>query len=205
MRHVLDAYERIIAENPGIKQGTLVMEHGMLAYAEQRARAIKLGIPITVQQSLLYALGAEFLTRWGEERLRQAVPIRAWLEEGAYISAGTDYPASSYDPMLGLWGMVTRGTQKVGVQGPEYAVDQYTAVQLYTAAGAQLIGESDRRGTLQAGHLADLTAFRADPITCPVDEIPTLRPTFTMVGGRAVYDPESMLSEQGWDCMTVFL
>ena len=195
VRNVLDAYERIIAANPGIKPGTLVMEHGMLAYAEQRARAIKLGIPITVQQSLLYALGAEFLTRWGEERLRQAVPIRAWLEEGAHISAGTDYPASSYDPMLGLWGMVTRGTKKVGVQGPEYAVDQYTAVQLYTAAGAQLIGESDRRGTLQAGRLADLVAFRADPITCPVDAIPSLRPTFTIVGGRAVYDPGTMLGE----------
>jgi predicted amidohydrolase YtcJ len=163
--------------------------------AEQRARAIKLGIPITVQQSLLYALGAEFLTRWGEERLRQAVPIRAWLEEGAHISAGTDYPASSYDPILGLWGMVTRGTKKVGVQGPEYAVDRYTAVQLYTAAGAQLIGESDRRGTLQAGHLADLVAFRADPITCPVDAIPSLRPAFTIVGGHAVYDPETMLGD----------
>ncbi len=197
VRHVLDAYERIIAENPGIKPGTLVMEHGMLAYAEQRARALKLGIPITVQQSLLYALGAEFLARWGEERLRQAVPIRAWLEEGASISAGTDYPASPYDPMLGLWGMVTRGTQKVGVQGPEYAVDQYTAVQLYTAAGAQLIGESDRRGTLQAGRLADLVAFRDDPITCPVDQLLGLRPVFTMVGGHAVYDPESMFSEQG--------
>ena len=69
-------------------------------------------------------------------------------------------------------------------------------MQLYTAAGAQLIGESDRRGTLQAGRLADLVAFRADPITCPVDNIPSLPPTFTIVGGRAVYDPETVLGEQ---------
>jgi predicted amidohydrolase YtcJ len=47
VRTLLDAYERVIAENPGIKPGTLVIEHGMLAYAEQRARAIKRGIPIT--------------------------------------------------------------------------------------------------------------------------------------------------------------
>jgi predicted amidohydrolase YtcJ len=186
-----------IAENPGIKPGTLVIEHGMLAYAEQRARAIKLEIPITVEQSVLYALGAEFLARWGEERLRQIVPIRAWLEEGAHISAATDYPAGLYDPMLNIWGMVTRRTKKAGIQGPEYAVDQYTAVQLSTAAGAHLIGESDRRGTLQAGRLADLVAFRTDPITCPVDQLLGLRPIFTIVGGREVYDPESMLSEQG--------
>jgi predicted amidohydrolase YtcJ len=151
---------------------------------------------ITVQQSLLYALGTEFLARWGEERLRQAVPIRAWLEEAANISAGTDYPASPHDPMLGLWGVVIRGTQKVGVQGPEYAADQYTSVQLYMAASAQLVDESDRRGTLQAGRLADLVAFRADPITCPVNAIPSLHPTFTIVGERAVYDPETVLGEQ---------
>jgi predicted amidohydrolase YtcJ len=197
VRTLLDAYMRIIAENPGIKQGTLVMEHGMLAYDDQRARAIKLGIPITVEQSVVNALSAEFLARWGEERLRQLVPIRAWLEEGAQISAATDYPAGLYDPMLSIWGMVTRRTRKAGIQGPENAVDQYTAVQLYTSAGAQLIGEGDRRGTLQAGYLGDLTAFRTNPITCQIDELPTLRPIFTMVGGRAVFDPESMLSKRG--------
>jgi predicted amidohydrolase YtcJ len=197
VRNLLDAYERVIQDNPGLKPGTLVMEHGMLANAQQRARAIKLGIPITVEQSVLYRLGAEFLARWGEERLRQAVPIRAWLEEGAHISAATDYPAGLYDPMLNIWGMVTRGTRKAGIQGLEYAVDQYTAVQLSTSAGAQLIGESDKRGTLQAGRLADLAAYRSDPITCPVDEILSLRPVFTMVGGQAVYDPETMLDNQG--------
>ena len=69
-------------------------------------------------------------------------------------------------------------------------------MQLYTTAGAQLTGESDRRGTLQAGRLADLVAFRDDPITCPVDDIPSLRPTFTIVGGRAFYDPETVLGEK---------
>jgi predicted amidohydrolase YtcJ len=197
VRTILDAYEQVIQANPVMKPGTLVMEHGMLAYAEQRARAIKLGVPITVEQPLLYALGAEFLARWGEARLAQAVPIRAWLEEGAQISTGTDYPAGVFNPMLNIQGMVTRGTKNADVQGPANAVDQYTAVRLYTAAGAQLIGESTRRGTLQAGRLADLTTFRTDPITCPVDELPSLQPIFTIVGGRAVYDPESMLSEQG--------
>jgi predicted amidohydrolase YtcJ len=45
--------------------------------------------------------------------------------------------------------------------------------------------------------LADLAAYRSNPITCPVDEILSLRPVFTMVGGKAVYDPETMLGNQG--------
>jgi predicted amidohydrolase YtcJ len=91
--------------------------------------------------------------------------------------------------------MVTRGTLKVGIHGPEYAIDQYTAVKLYNAAGAQLNGESHRRGTLEPRRLADLVAFRSNPITCPIDDLPPQRPIFTMVGGRAVYDPEAMIGK----------
>ena len=91
--------------------------------------------------------------------------------------------------------MVTRGTLKAGIQGPEYAIDQYTAVQLYTVAGARLNSESHRRGTLEPRRLADLVAFRSNPITCPIDDLPSLRPVFTMVGGRAVYDPEVMIGK----------
>ena len=192
VRTLLDVYEQVIKENPGLKPGTLVIEHGFLADATQRARAIRLGIPITVQHPLLYTLGSVLIAGWGKERTREIMPIRAWLEEGASLSAGTDYPVSSYNPLQSIWGMVTRETLDVGVQGPEYAIDQYTAVQLYTSAGAELNGESHRRGTLQPHRLADLVAFRTNPITCPVDDLPSLRPVLTVVGGRAVYDPDAL-------------
>jgi hypothetical protein len=192
VRTLLDVYERVVEENPGLKPGTLVLEHGFLADAQQRARAIRLGVSVTVQHPLLYTLGSVLMEGWGKERTREIMPVRAWLEEGASLSAGTDYPVSSFNPLLSIWGMVTRGTLKVGVQGPEYAIDQYTAVQLYTVAGARLNGESHRRGTLEPGRLADLVAFQSDPITCPVDDLPSLRPTFTLLGGRAVYDPEAL-------------
>ena len=195
VRTLLDVYEQVIEENPGLSPGALVLEHGFLADAKQRARAVRLGIPVTVQHPLLYTLGSVLLEGWGEERTHEIMPVRAWLDEGASLSAGTDYPVSPFNPLLALWGMVTRGTLKVGIQGPEYAIDQYTAVQLYTVAGAQLNGESYRRGTLEPRRLADLVAFRSNPITCPIDDLPSLQPIFTMVGGRAVYDPEAMLGK----------
>ncbi|MEI4878502.1 amidohydrolase family protein, partial [Klebsiella pneumoniae] len=61
----------------------------------------------------------------------------------------------------------------------------------------QLNGESHRRGTLKPRRLADLVAFRSNAITCPIDDLPSLRPVFTMVGGRAVYDPGAMLGKPG--------
>jgi predicted amidohydrolase YtcJ len=192
VRTVLDAYEQVVNDNPGLRPGTLVIEHAFLADATQRARAIRLGVGITVQHPLLYAQGGALLARWGRERTSQILPIRAWVEEGAQVSAGSDSPPSAFDPLLSVWGMVTRGTKQVGIQGPEYAIDRYTAIELYTASSAHLHWESQRRGTIQPRRLADLTAYRTDLITCPVDQLLSLRPIFTMVGGRVVYDLEMM-------------
>jgi predicted amidohydrolase YtcJ len=195
VRSVLDAYEQVIINNPGLPLGTLVIEHAFLADAEQRARASRLGVGITVQQPLLYAQGAQLLAGWGKERTSQILPIRSWIEAGVQVSAGSDSPPTSFDPMLAVWGMVTRGTKQIGVQGAEQALDQYTAIQLYTAASAQLNWESERCGTIQPRRLADLAAYRTDPITCPVEQLLGLRPVFTVVGGRAVYDPETVLGK----------
>ena len=95
--------------------------------------------------------------------------------------------------MLNIWGMVTRGTKDVGVQGAEHAVDQYTAIELYTSAGTRLTGEADRRGTLEPHRLADFVAYRVDPGTAPVDDLLSLTPAITCVGGRGVHDPEKLL------------
>ncbi len=197
VRTLLDAYEQIVHDNPGLKPGTLVIEHALLADATQRARAIRLGVWISAQPPLLYALGGEFLARWGPERTAYITPLRAWLEEGAQVSAGTDSTgtgAPPYDPLLAVWSMVTRGTQHVGVQGAEYAIDRFSAIRLYTLGSAQLNWEDHRRGTLQPGRLADVIAYRNDPLTCPIDELVELRPVWTMVGGRAVFDPEGLIS-----------
>ncbi len=178
---------------------SVIAQHAFLADATQRARAIRLGVSITVQHPLLYALGTQILEGWGRERANQIFPIHSWVEEGAQVSAGTDSTGVGdppFDPLLGVWGMVTRGTKQAGIQGAEYAIDRYTAVQLYTAASAELNWESDRRGTIQPRKLADLVAYRTDPMTCPVDDLLSLRPAFTIVGGRAVYDPETLLDKE---------
>jgi predicted amidohydrolase YtcJ len=193
VRTVLDVYERALAQNPGTPPGTLVIEHAFLADQTQRARAIKLGVAVTVQHALLYINGAEILHSWGPERTAKVMPVRSWLEEGATIAVGTD-SVRPFDPMLTIWGMVTRGTKDIGSQAVEQAVDQYTAIELYTSAGTRLTGEAHRRGTLQPQRLADFVAYRADPITAAVDELPSLKPTITVVGGRPAYDPEQLLN-----------
>ena len=192
VRRVLDAYERVASRHPDLPPGTLVIEHAFLADAQARARAVRLGIGITVQHPLLYSLGGNLVRYWGADRTSQVMPVRAWVDEGALIAAGSDCNVSFFDPLLSIWGLVTRGTRTVGVQGPQSRVDTYTAIWLYTAAGGRLLREDDSVGILAPGAFADIVGFRADLLDCPVDDLPSQQPALTVVGGRAVHDPDGL-------------
>lgn len=115
------------------------------------------------------------------------MPVRSWLAAGAQLSAGTDYPIGFFEPARTLWGMVTRATADVGIQGPEEAVDIDTAIQLCTVAGAVLSRERDRLGMIRPGYLADLVGFDTDLFTCSPNDLAALQPRFTVVGGEWVF------------------
>ncbi|MER5867245.1 amidohydrolase [Kitasatospora sp. NPDC002040] len=188
VRTLLDLYERVQQRIPGLPYGTLVMEHGGLADHEQRVRAAHLGIPVTIQQPLLHDVAAIQTEYWGRERVAALFPARAWLDAGADVSAGSDYPVGAYGAAHSLYGLTTRATVD-GVLGPEHAVSRAEAVQLHTVAAARLTGETRLRGQLTPGRLADLTIWPDDPTTVPDHTLDALRPTHTLLGGSLVHGP----------------
>jgi predicted amidohydrolase YtcJ len=193
VERVLEAYEHVSQRHPNPLPGSLVIEHAFLADADTRARAVRLGVGITVQHPLLYSLGGNLLRYWGADRTSQVMPVSAWLDDGALVAAGSDCNVSFFDPLLSIWGLVTRGTRTVGIQGPQYRVDPYAALQMYTAAGGRLLGEDPAVGTITPGAFADLVAFRTDLLDCPVDDLPSQQPVLTVVGGQPVHDPEALM------------
>jgi len=193
VRTLLDTYEGVVAAVGEQPPWTLVIEHALLSDPAQQERAVRGGFGITVQHALLWNMGSEMVVTWGPERTRRVNPLDEWLAAGALLAAGTDI-ARPFNPMTNVWGMVTRGTKSAGVQGPEHAIDVATALRLYTAGTAALLGESDKLGSIEAGKLADLTAYAVDPLAADPDDLPGLTPAFTIVGGRAVHDPDKRLA-----------
>lgn len=190
---VVDTYEQVIKDLDAGDEHGLVIEHAFFANEKVRSRVISLGIPVTVQHPLLYALGGNMLTYWGEERTREVMPIRAWLEEGGQLSSGSDCNVAPVSPLLSIWGLVTRGTLNAGVQGEEYAIDRRTAFRLYTIEGARLVGAEGRRGRIKEGYCADFVCYQDDPLHCDLDDLPGLTPSMTWVGGRSVYEAPSRI------------
>jgi predicted amidohydrolase YtcJ len=192
VRTVLDVYEAVVAQAGPLPPWTLVVEHALLSDAALRERAVRGGFGITVQHPLLWNMGSEMLVTWGPERTREVNPLDEWLALGAALAAGTDI-VRPFNPMTNVWGMITRGTKAAGIQGPGHAISVATALELYTMGTAALNGEADRLGSITAGKLADLVAYPADPFTADPDDLAELTPAFTIVGGRAVHDPDGML------------
>jgi hypothetical protein len=181
---LLDAIANARAQVSDAPAGMFVIEHGGLI-AGHIARAVGLGVHVTVQQALLDGLAPAFLAAWGPDRTAALFPWRGLVDAGAWISAGTDHPIGPLSPLRAIAGMTTR-TTPAGVLGPEHAVSREEALRLYTLAGARFL-DGAAAGPLVPGAPADLVAYRADPFTCPDEQLLSLSPAATVIAGRVAY------------------
>jgi hypothetical protein len=128
------------------------------------------------------------------------------LELGVPLSIATDN--IPYDPFFTLWVACARQERRSGqVIGPGQRLDVETALRLFTVEGASLTFDEDWKGPLKPGYAADMAVLSADPTTLPVEALPTVRCTRTLVGGRVVWDAtaagadaEGALAPRGWKC-----
>jgi hypothetical protein len=128
--------------------------------------------------------------RLGPERTARAFRSGDLLAGGAIVPLGSDWPVAQYDPRIGIaWARLRRtpGEPDAPVFESEQRLSGLQALEGYTLANARVAGEQDRAGRIRVGHRADLTAFAADPIDCPADDLPDLPVRLTVVDGRVTH------------------
>ncbi|KAI4648374.1 uncharacterized protein J4E79_009996 [Alternaria viburni] len=183
---VLDVYEELMHRFPYLTPGTLVMEHGGLVSPSEQIRAVNLGIATTIQHPLLHNAAGVQEVYWGHDRVSRTFPARTWLDAGALIAGGSDYPVGSFAAMRSVWGMASRETV-VGVRGVEQAITVEEAVALHTTKAAELLMEEGERGRLLPGFVADLAIWDVNPLKVEdLDVLKDLMPSHISVGGKFV-------------------
>jgi predicted amidohydrolase YtcJ len=151
-------------------------------------RMQKLGLIWGVQDGLYFG-GERLQKEVGADAAKQMPRIATAMKLGLVVTGGTDaHRVSSYNPFVSLQWYLD-GTTIGGVQtrGESEAPSRRQALEMYTRNTAYAANEEGRRGTLEAGKLADLAVLSADYLTAPVKEVGRIRSLLTMVGGNVVY------------------
>jgi predicted amidohydrolase YtcJ len=183
---VLKAYEAAHAER-SIVGRRWTIEHGFIGRPDHLPRIKALDVAIAAQNHL-YLAGPSLVKYWGAERASLTTPVRRYLDAGLLVSSGTDAAVVPYPPLWTIYHFVTRDTLTGGVMGRDQRVTREEALKLATINNARMMGDDRRKGSIEAGKLADLVLLSEDILTCPEPRIRDAEVLMTIVGGRIVFE-----------------
>jgi predicted amidohydrolase YtcJ len=186
---VIDAYEAANAER-SIGGRRWAVEHLFVSRPDQIERLKKLDVALSVQDHLY--LAAPSLKKYlGSERASQITPVKTYLDRGFLVVGGTDSPVVPFNPFWAFYHFLTRDTITDGIYGAnERVASRADLIRMITINYARLTGESDIKGSIEPGKLADFAVLSGDLLTLTEREIPRTRALATYVAGKEVYrDP----------------
>jgi predicted amidohydrolase YtcJ len=97
------------------------------------------------------------------------------------------------NPFFGIYAAVTRQDQAGTPAGGWYPIQRLTlaeAIRGFTSDAAWAAFEEKTRGTIEPGHLADLTIVAGDLYAMPATELYKAKVRYTVVGGEVVFSAE---------------
>ena len=184
---LLDIFERVDRNTP-IAPLRWSIAHLNDASPRTLERMKALGVGWTVQDAMYFG-GAQFVEQAGAQAARRVPPVNTAQRIGVVIGAGTDaHRVASYNPFTALqWFLDGKTVAGVGIRGPEETPTRAEALRFYTLGSAWFSHDDGKRGSLEAGKLADLAVLSKDYMTVPVDQIGGIESLLTLVGGKIVY------------------
>jgi hypothetical protein len=148
--------------------------------------------------------GTEMLSAQYGERLHRVQPVKDLLNAGLNVHFEGGKPDDP--PLWRVERFVTRlaryntrserarragaaaGASPARVWGPDQKVDRRQALRLVTIEAAKFITEEKRLGSIEKGKYADLVVLSGDLMAVPDDQISSLEPAMTIVGGNVVFE-----------------
>jgi predicted amidohydrolase YtcJ len=191
---MLDTYERLMKDLGHDLDGFRIIHAQVIRPADfPRFRALNV-----IAEVNPYHLSDDM--RWmeeriGHERCRGAYAFKSLLDSGATLSFGSDWPGTSaaeyhVHPRYLIHAAVNRTTIRGTPAGgwfPEQKISVAEALRAYTINNARAAFEGDRRGSIKAGKLADITVSDRNLLRIPPEEILDMEVDLTMVGGKIVF------------------
>ena len=153
------------------------IEHAQLVRPDDIERMAELGLRASVQPAHLLD-DRPILDELWADRAENAFPLRSLADAGVEVVLGSDAPVAPLDPWLAIEAAVRRAS---GDDEPWHPEQQLTLSQA-------LLASTRGVGALVAGAEADLIVLDQNPFEVPVEQLHTMRPVLTVVGGHITCD-----------------
>lgn len=123
----------------------------------------------------------------GPERAARISPSRTALNRKLKITLHHDAPIAGIEMLTVAWSAVNRVTTSGKELGPEHRIKPFEALRAITADAAWQNFEEDRKGTLEAGKLADMVVLSDDPLAVNSMKIKDIQVLKTIKEGESIY------------------
>ncbi len=186
---ILAIYDSV-ARAHGARDRRFRVEHAQHLRPEDVRRFGALGVVASMQPYHAIDDGRWVEQRIGPVRIKTTYAFRTLLDTEAPLAFGSDWTVAPLDPMLGVYAAVTRRTlddKNPGGWVPEQKISVGEALRAYTYGNALATFNEQKWGTLAAGRFADVVVLDRDPFAVPAESLGTIKPRFTIVGGKVVY------------------
>jgi len=148
----------------------------------------KLKAMVVTQPPFLFYSGERYLATIPPDQLKWLYRVKSFLDGGLIVAGSSDSPVVPDNPLVGIYGAVTRRAQSGQYLSPEEAVSAKQALEMYTINAAYASFEENVKGSITPGKLADMVVLSNDPLKSPPEKIKDIRVEMTIIDGRVVWE-----------------
>ena len=191
---VLEALEGAHRDVP-LADRRFTLTHAYFPALDAIKRAHRLGVCVDTQPYLYFKDSAAMDEVYGRRWANRFIGVGDWLRGGIpttinsdhMIGMDPDHSMNSFNPFLLMSIAISRQNDQGLILGEHQKISRQEALRCYTSTAAYLGFDEKRKGSLEAGKLADLVVIDRDFTSCPTDQIHKIRVLKTMVNGKFVY------------------
>ena len=205
MDYLMDIMDQVIEENPEItldfmRSQRITADHcGFYPRKEQLPRMANFKMVLSCDIRFVNR-SYPWLAVYGNQHANRIAPMKSINDAGIMATLEFELRTESGEgPTLFAQGIsaITRKNNRGDIVAPEEAIDRETVLKMITVYPSYYVMREKEIGTLEVGKLADFVVFNKDYLTIPVEEIPTVFPLMTVVGGKTVILREEFATELG--------
>lgn len=193
-KQVLDLFAEAARPNDrqnGARDRRFRIEHAQHLRAEEIRRFGAERVIASVQPYHAIDDGRWAENRIGPERAKGTYAFRSLLDAGAVLAFGSDWFVAPMEPLMGIYGAVTRRTldgKRPGGWVPEQKITVAEAIRAYTWGSAFASFDERIKGTIEVGKLADMAVLSDDILTIDPVAIEKVKVVMTIFDGRVIYE-----------------